>query len=141
MLLRMEPAKGSAWLGTFAFGSFGKQGVTRVMSMPDPGRICVVSKGQGYIVPVSDPQRWEPVWVEPVIDIRSIPAAGLAVFADYTHLVAYGAEGLRWKTKRLTWSNMKLTAVTDEKIVGEYDDLGADRPKKNMRSTWRPEGT
>jgi hypothetical protein len=64
-----------------------------------------------------------------VIDVRSITATGLVVFAGYTELAAYGEEGLRWRTKRLTWSNMKLVSVTNEKIVGEYDDLGSDRPR------------
>jgi hypothetical protein len=97
--------------------------------MPDPTRVCVVSRGQGYIVLASDPRRWEPVSVAPVIDVRSIPGADLVVFADYTGLVAYGEQGLRWRTKRLTWNNMKIVAVTTDRIVGEYDDLGSDEPR------------
>lgn len=129
VLLRLDPEDSLSWLGTFAFGAYGRSGVSRVLSMPDPTKVCVVAKGEGYIVLASDPRRWQPVCVSPVVDIRSIPEAGLVIFADFTALAAYGGEGLRWRTKRLTWSNMKLIEVTKKKIVGEYDDLGSDQPK------------
>jgi len=59
----------------------------------------------------------------PVIDIRPVPALGILVFADYTTLVAYGRTGLAWKTKRLTWSDLKITETTDAFIEGEFWDI------------------
>ena len=97
--------------------------------MPDTTQVCVVSKGDGYIVLASDPRRWQPVCVSPVVDIRSIPEAGLVIFADFTALAAYGGEGLRWRTKRLTWSNMKLIEVRDEEDRRGIRRSGSDQPK------------
>lgn len=129
VLVRVTPEGGAGWIGTFAFGKYGKNAVTKVLGMPDPGRLCVVSRGAGYLVSVRDPRSWEVVRAIPVIDVRSIPEAGLVVFANFTELVAYGAEGVRWRTKRLTWDSMKLTEVTDEKIVGEYWDIRSEETR------------
>jgi hypothetical protein len=128
VLVQVTP-KVSPWLGTFAFGKYGNSAVSRLVSMPDPTRLCVVAKGEGYIVSAASPKVWESVCLSPVIDIRSLRDAGLVIFADFTQLAAYGREGLRWRTKRLTWSNMKLIEVTSEKIIGQYEDLGADEPR------------
>ena len=120
----VTPETGPAWVGTFAFGAFGRNVVTRIVSMPDPFRLCVVARGAGYVVSTRRPEKWEEVNAIPVIDVRSIAAAGIVVFASLTELIAYGSEGIRWRTKRLTWDSMKLTDVlTEEKIVGEYWDM------------------
>ncbi|RKH93225.1 hypothetical protein D7Y04_41275 [Corallococcus sp. AB038B] len=59
----------------------------------------------------------------PVTDVRAVPAAGVVVFADFTEMVAYGAEGLRWRTKRLSWDGLKIVQVTERSIIGEYWDM------------------
>ncbi|NPD26989.1 MULTISPECIES: hypothetical protein [Corallococcus] len=82
-----------------------------------------MSRGAGYLVTVRDPSTWEPVQVAPVTDVRAVPAAGVVVFADFTEMVAYGAEGLRWRTKRLSWDGLKIVQVTERSIIGEYWDM------------------
>jgi hypothetical protein len=123
VVVRIVPERGMTWFGTFAFGKFGEQGLTKVVSMPDPERVCVVSRGAGYIVSVRDARSWEVVRAIPVVDVRSVPGAGLVLFANFTELVAYGVGGVRWRTKRLAWDGLTLTEVTDEKVVGEYWDI------------------
>ncbi|RKI73416.1 hypothetical protein D7X55_05290 [Corallococcus sp. AB049A] len=106
----------------FAFGKLGK-GTSGVFSMPDPEKLCVVSRGAGYLVTARDPSAWEAVQALPVTDVRVAPSAGIVVFADFTELVAYGAEGLRWRTKRLAWDGLKIVQVTERSIIGEYWDM------------------
>jgi hypothetical protein len=129
VVVRIAPAGAAIWFGTFAFGKYGMTAATKILSMPDPGKLCVVSCGAGYIVSVQDPRSWESVKAIPVIDVRPIAGAGLVVFANFTELVAYGTEGVRWRTKRLTWDSMKLIDVTDEKIVGEYWDIRSEETR------------
>lgn len=50
------------------------------------------------------------------------PAQGIIVFADYTTLVACGQAGMKWKTKRLTWDNLRITEVSDAVIAGQFWD-------------------
>lgn len=129
VIVRVKPEGGPGWLGTFAFGTYGASSATKVLSMPDPNSLCVISRGAGYVVSARDPRTWETVKAIPVIDVRSIPAAGLVVFANHTELVAYGAEGIRWRTKRLAWDGLKLIEVTNDKIVGEYWDIRCDETR------------
>jgi hypothetical protein len=123
VVIRVRPETTEAWIGMFAFGKFAKAGVTRVLSMPDPERFCVVARGAGYVVTVANPAAWEAVRAIPIIDVRAIPGAGLVVFANDTDLLAYGEEGVRWRTKRLAWDGLKILAVGDRTLVGEYWDI------------------
>src|SRR5688500_7035239 len=59
--LRVTPHDGAAWIGTFAFGNFGSAGTSRVLTMPDPERLCIVARGAGFIVSADSPESWETV--------------------------------------------------------------------------------
>lgn len=123
VVARVRPETGEAWIGMFVFGKFGKAGVTRVLSMPDPEKLCVVARGAGYVVTAAKPDVWETVRAIPVVDVRALARAGLVVFANYTELLAFGEQGVKWRTKRLAWDGLKIVAVGDRTIVGEYWDI------------------
>lgn len=107
----------------FAFGTFGRAGVTRVLSMPDPEKFCVVARGAGYVASAPQAGTWAAVRTIPIIDVRVVPTAGLVVFANYTEILAYGEGGVKWRTKRLAWDGLKIVAVGDRTLVGEYWDI------------------
>jgi hypothetical protein len=119
----VQPEAARSWIGIFAFGKFGKTGVTRIVSMPDLERLCVVARGAGYVVTAAQPESWEPVQAIPVIDVRTIPGAGLVVFANHTEIMAYDRNGVKWRTKRLAWDGLKIVAVSDQRLFGEYEDV------------------
>lgn len=123
VVVRVVPEAAEAWIGVFAFGRFGKGAISRILSMPDPEKFCVVSRGAGYVVTASRPDTWEAVRAIPVMDARSIPAAGLVVFANYTEILAYGEGGARWRTKRLAWNGLEIVAVGGRILRGEYWDI------------------
>lgn len=126
VLVRVSPATGEPWIGTFAFGRYGPKGASMVLSMPDPAKLCVVARGAGYIVSASDPQIWERIGVVPIIAVRAIPEVGIVVLANFTELLAYGLEGVRWRTERLSWDSLNLIEVTEHSIIGEYWDIRED---------------
>jgi len=123
ILIEVRPEHGQSWHGTFAFGQIAPKGASGIFTTPDPQRICVVAKGAGYFISSSDPTSWELVRATPVIDVRPVSAQGIIVFASFTDLVAYGPTGIKWRTKRLSWDNMKITEVTDKIIKGEIWDI------------------
>lgn len=123
VIVRVLPETAEAWIGMFAFGKFGKAGVSRVLSMPDAEKICVVARGAGYVVTASKPDTWEAIRAIPIIDVQAIPAAGLVVFANHTEMLAYDESGAKWRTKRLAWDGLKIIAVGDRTLVGEYWDI------------------
>lgn len=123
VMVRVEPEDSAPWFGTFAFGQFGPKGATKVVPLSDGQRLCVVSRGAGYVVSARDPLDWEEVPAIPIIDVREIPEVGLVVFACHTELLAYGKHGQEWRTRRLAWDGLKITTVVGRTITGEYWDI------------------
>lgn len=115
LLVKISPCDASAWLGVFAFGSVG---FTGVLSCPDPWTVCVVSRGDGYFVQTNRPDEWSRVACYPITDVRPVSDVGILVFANYTGLVAYGADGLRWRTSRLSYDGLKLGEISGECLRG-----------------------
>jgi hypothetical protein len=123
VVVQVQPEAGEAWVGMFAFGKFGNEGISRVLSMPDPEKLCVVARGSGYVVSAARPDDWGPVKAIPIIDVRAVPRAGLVVFANHTEMLAYGEEGAKWRTSRLAWDGLRILEVGDRALVGEYWDI------------------
>jgi hypothetical protein len=123
VLVKVRPEYGQEWLGTFAFGRLTQRGVSGIFTTPHPDRLCVVTAGGGYFASANTPTSWEEVSAVPILDVRPIAAHNIIVFADFTNLVAYGQTGLKWRTKRLSWDDLKITEVTDVFIKGEFWDI------------------
>ena len=116
--LRVNTNAGKSWVGVFAFGYASPPAISRIVSSPDPERVCVVSKGAAYIMKVNDPDVWEEVEVTPVLDVRSIPEYELLLFADFTRLSAYGPSGRLWRSPQLCWDDLRILEVTQDGIFG-----------------------
>src|SRR4051794_11982997 len=58
VLVKILPQAGQAWLGTFGFSRVAPTEVSGVFTMPDPEQMCVVAKGQGYLVSANLPTNW-----------------------------------------------------------------------------------
>lgn len=118
---------GKCWIGVFAFGDISGKGTSGLFTTPDPDRLCVISRGVGYLVDANIPEKWEAIRSIPILDVRLIPSHCIIVFANYTELVAYGLKGIVWRTKRLAWDGLKITEVTGSHICGEYEDVQTEQ--------------
>ena len=124
--LNVNSVSGRSWIGVFDFGDQSPPAISKVVSTPDPGR-CVISKGAAYCVNVDKPEVWETLDFMPVLDVRSIPAHEIIVFADFIRLVAYGRNGIIWKSPRLCWDDLKIQSVTEDRIDGVgYDPINSE---------------
>jgi len=121
--VRVVPHEGEAWIGTFASGRFGPKTITGVFATPNSTKICVVAEGQAYIVNVANPKEHESLSIVPVIAVRSSAKYSLLIFANHTELLAIGANGIAWRTERLSWDSLKLTTLTDETLCGVFWDI------------------
>ncbi len=126
ILVKVRPERGLSWYGTFAFGQVTPKGISGIFTTPGRDRLCVVSRGEGYIVSAESPTVWEAVPTTPIIDVRPIRAQRIIVFADHTTLIGYGETGIKWKTERLTWDNLRIIEVTDAFIKGEFWDIRSE---------------
>lgn len=120
--LRIRVAGGREWIGVFKSGYSSSPALSRVVSSPDPNRVCVISSGAAYVVKADEPEVWEEIPLIPVLDVRWIPEHGLLVFSDFTRLAAYGSSGLAWRSPDVCYDELKIARVTSETIEGTgYD--------------------
>src|SRR5258708_8411768 len=87
--LRVRPANGPGWVGVFAFGMRSSRTFSRVLSSPDPNRVCVVARGGPYIVRADQPHVWGQVPLNPVTDVRLLSHASLLILPDFPLLLPY----------------------------------------------------
>jgi len=126
LVVRVKPVDGEPWIGNFQYGD-GDVYVSGVFVYSSDQFICVVARGQGYLVCGRRPSEYEIVRSYPIRDVRTIPEKSLIVFADYTELSAYGSKGFAWMTKTLSWDGLKITEVTAERITGVAWDAPANK--------------
>ena len=126
IIVRINPESGKSWVGIFALGNVSKNGFSGVYTTPHSNKLCVVANGTGYIVSSDNPQKWEEIKSIPIIDVRISKVQELIIFADYTKLIAYDNNGVKWNTKRLSWDNLKIIELSDDYIKGEYYDISSE---------------
>ena len=115
MLVKVVPYEGDPWIGEFAEGLGGVSGL---FATPSPTTLCVVSRGQGYWVPVLAPSDFKEVRCCPIKSVFVVPERNIVVFASYTELSCYGPDGFLWMTDRLSWDGLKITDITPQEIRG-----------------------
>lgn len=69
------------WIGAF---ECGPGGLTGLFATPSPDVLCVVAQGQGFWVPVLEPERFEITRSFPVKRVISVPGEPILVLVDYT---------------------------------------------------------
>jgi hypothetical protein len=118
LLVSVRPRISAPWIGVFALGKVTPKAKSGLYSWPHPETLCVVSRGQAYLVNVEQPTKFEIVNVHPVLDVIPVASKRIVVFANYTELAAYGESGRVWVSQRLSWDGFSVTAVTSEYIEG-----------------------
>jgi len=106
LIIEVIPNHADSWIGIFAFGSMLSNSVNEVICGPGLNSLTVVSRGNGYIIDVTDPSKWESVKAYPVLASIPIPNSQMILFHDYTELIAYDKNGFLWKTKQLSWDGI-----------------------------------
>jgi hypothetical protein len=87
-------------MASFKSGYPSPVGLSGIFSTPNPNVLCVVASGAGYWVDVLQ-QTKSDISCFPVRQVQIIEEPRLLVFADFTRLEAYDANGLKWRTEHL----------------------------------------
>lgn len=124
VVISVVPAVGERWLGNFQYGNEGASGV---FAFPNPDVLCVVARGQGYLVNADRPSVFDLVEANPIKQVLSVPERELVVFVDYTMMVAYGTDGLAWRTGHLSWDGLRITSIGSLSIDGFAWDAPAGK--------------
>ncbi len=131
--LMVKPQVGGAggtsgsFLATCSLGFKDPSMPTGVWACPRADEMCAVAGGYAYVVDTTAPERVTQIPLRPVTAVRVLEAEGLLVFAGFMSLVAWGAEGLRWETGRLSWEGVTLGAVVDGKLTGTGWEMVSDK--------------
>ena len=112
------------WVGNFQRGD-GK--LSGIYPTPSSGHVCVIASGRGYWVSTSSPARYDIVEAYPVQDVLTIPDLLLLIFVDYTALAAYGPDGLRWRSSRVSWDGIRISHADANGIEGRGWDASTEQ--------------
>ncbi len=127
LIVTISPHSYQRWLGIFSFGQMDSRAATSISTSPLADHLCVVAKGNGYIVNVEEPGMYEIVKSNPILQVISILKRKLMVFMDYTTFIAHGVNGFIWETERLSWSGgIKIVKVTDDLIFCQTWDIRSE---------------
>jgi hypothetical protein len=126
--VRCCPESGNDWIGVFADECGSPPAISKILSSPDPNRVCVISGGRGYIVNSSKPTEWVAVPIFPITYASSVPAHRFLVFGTFSRLMAWN-DKVVWKTD-FAIDGLTVTCLTSDRIEGSgYNPgLGADDP-------------
>ncbi len=127
LLLMVRPETGGTFLATCALGFTSKSMPTGVFSCPNPAELCAVAGGYAYLVNTALPELCTHIGLKPVVSVLESEAQRLLIFIGFHSVVAWGADGLAWETKKLSWEGLRITALTDESLTGFGWDLMTDR--------------
>ncbi len=127
LLLDVRPAGGRNFLAICALGFAEAGALSGVWSCPDPAFLCAVAGGYAYLVDTRAPQTCTHLDLRPVAEVRVAAGQGLLLFAGFHHVVAWGADGLAWQTRRLTWEGLALGAIDGDTLHGFGWDLHTDK--------------
>lgn len=114
--VKFFPREGVPWYGTFASGSLSRNAVSFAGSCPDKVRAIVISKGEGYVVNVDQPDDWSSIPLLPVMGVVSDAEQQVIIAWDYIRMLCIDQNGIRWKTRRISWDGIKDVTVHSNEI-------------------------
>jgi hypothetical protein len=125
--LLVRPAGAGGFLATCALGFKDASMPTGIFSCPNADELCAVAGGYAYVLDANRPERSTHLPMKPVTEVRILKAHGLLVFIGFHTLLAWGRDGLRWQTGRLTWEGLRITAVEAGRLHGIGWNLPTDK--------------
>jgi hypothetical protein len=142
-ILAVTPARGEPWIGVFHGGGYGvpPAAPAQVVGWPDEESICVVKTGTGCIARADDPTKTYEIDAFPITDVLAIPERALVVFADFTGLVAYGRDGIAWRSGRLALDDLEIVRAEGDAlhVAGFFGSVKRAEFTVDLR-TGRPSG-
>lgn len=122
----VRPAGGGSFLVTAALGFKDPSMPTGVFGCPNAHQMCVVAGGYAYVGSVAEPERVTLVPMKPVVQAMECVREGVLVFAGFTTVMGWGADGMSWETGRLSWEGLKVAGFNDGVLRGFGWDLMQD---------------
>lgn len=127
ILIDVKSTTGNRWCGLVANGHESVQAAQcGVYSTPTPSRLCVVARGDAYLIDAEMPERWEVLKECPVVAVRPAVEKNLLILATPRRVLGLGSGGVKWLTPRIAIDGIALGAVLEGRIEGVADPCGME---------------
>ncbi|MDE1162889.1 MAG: hypothetical protein PW792_13235 [Acidobacteriaceae bacterium] len=127
LFAEVRPASGGLFLAQCALGFHSPDLPSGLWACPHADELLAVAGGYAYLVNTLAPERCVFLEQRPVTAVIAAPDAGLILLAGFHNVVALGAEGVAWKSKRLSWEGVTLGQVREGKLHGTGWHMMEDR--------------
>jgi hypothetical protein len=127
LLLDVKPSAGANFLATCALGFRDPSLPTGVFACPRTDDLLALAGGYAYLIDTLSPERSLHLPLRPVTHLLSAPTAGLILLAGFHDILALDANGIRWRSARLSWEGVTLTHVDGDHLHGAGWNMHTDR--------------
>jgi hypothetical protein len=112
-ILEVRPVRGDSWVGVFygAGERVPRAAPGRVIGWPDEWSLCVLYAGGAVVVRSDDPTTTYEIDCHPITGVLAVPKREIVIFSDSLGLVAYGRDGLIWRTPGLALDELRIDHV------------------------------
>ena len=117
------------FLATCALGFRDPAVPTGVWAAPNPRELCAVSGGYAYIIDTTSPERFTMVEFRPVLEVRAVVDAQLLLFVGHREIIAWGAEGMAWKSAKLSDEGVTIRKIADGVLHGTGWEMMSDKER------------
>ena len=111
VLVRTDAPGKSPFLATCALGFRDPVVPTGLWSAPNPLEMCAVAGGYAYIIDTAAPDRFTMLPYRPVLAVRPVADQGLLLFVGHRSILAWGASGEAWESKKLSDEGLTITSI------------------------------
>jgi hypothetical protein len=120
-VVELTLAGGERWVGNFQMGAYGKSVVVPLTGRTE--HALIVAGGAAYVV---EPETRTLVrtFGGTISDVLSLPDRDAMIFGNGLWLECTGPEGLRWRSRRISWDGMTDVSLRGERLHGlAYDPM------------------
>jgi hypothetical protein len=117
-ILEIRPGRGEPWVGVFCGGEWSVPPAIpgRLIGWPDELSVCVAYAGGGVVVRTDEPTNSYEIDCDPITGFVAVPERELLVFCDFLGLVAYGRDGLLWRSPRLALDDLRIDGLDGDDL-------------------------
>ena len=127
VLVRTNEPGASPFLATCALGFRDPVVPTGLWSAPNPDEICALAGGYAYIIDTAAPDRFTMLPYRPVLHVKPVVDQGLLLFVGNRTILAWGAAGVAWETRKLSDEGVTITSVEGGQLHGQGWNLMTDK--------------
>lgn len=117
------------FLATCALGFRDPAVPSGLWAAPNPKELCAVSGGYAYVIDTSAPEHFAMVEFRPVLEVRAVAEIGLLLFVGHREIIAWGTDGLAWKSAKLSDEGVTIRNIEDGVLHGTGWELMTDKER------------